>query len=163
MNRRALLATATAFGLTTFATACNRGPEAGNLLATATAVPSLSTFVSAVQTAELSGTVANEGPFTLFVPSNAAFAALPPGTLDQLSQPENRETLINILAYHAIRGTAPIAQFSGQQLNVVTAIGQTVRVDGTNGVRLNNANVIRADIPASNGIIHVIDQVLIPE
>ena len=163
ITRRTFAKSASALGFAALLSACANSDTPGNVVEVAASNPDLSTLVAAVQTAGLAETLQGEGSFTVFAPTNAAFAALPDGALESLLPPQNREMLVDVLAYHALQRTAPSAQFAGQQLNVVTAGGQTVRIDGTSGVRINDANVIRADIPASNGVIHIIDKVLIPQ
>lgn len=164
MDRRTFLTSMAATGAFGLTSACSRGNNtvSGNLLDVASAYPDLTTFVSLVQTAQLSSTLQSGAVFTVFAPTNAAFAALPPGTLESLRQPQNRETLVRILGYHALPRVAPSSQFRGQQLNLVTAEGQSIRVDGTRGLRVNDANVVLADISAANGLIHVVDTVLVP-
>ncbi|WP_370402312.1 fasciclin domain-containing protein [Sulfitobacter sp. JB4-11] len=120
------------------------------------------TLVAAVSAADLVGTLQSEGPFTVFAPTDAAFAALPEGTLDTLLLPENKDQLTAILTYHVLPGKVMAADIAGQRLSPTTVNGKAVHVDGRSGVRVNKANVIQADIPASNGVIHVIDRVLLP-
>ena len=103
----------------------------------------------------------------MFAPTNAAFEALPAGTVESLLQPENLDQLTSILTYHVVPGTITSDQVIGSRTSVATVQGDTVTVDGRvgkfgSGVRVNNANVVSADIIASNGVIHVIDAVLLP-
>ncbi|MFU8865232.1 MAG: fasciclin domain-containing protein [Rhodobacterales bacterium] len=121
-----------------------------------------STLVAAVGAADLAETLQGEGPFTIFAPTNTAFAALPAGTVETLLLPENRETLIAVLTYHVVPGMVTSDQLAGQRLNVETVQGQTVHIDAMAGVRVNNARVTQADIIGSNGVIHRIDTVLLP-
>ena len=121
-----------------------------------------STLVAAVQAAGLVETLKGDGPFTVFAPTNAAFAALPAGTVESLLRPENKEKLTAILTYHVIPGAVTSDQLAGKRLDVATVNGKTVHVDGRKGVKVNKANVVTADIMASNGVIHVIDRVLLP-
>ena len=126
-----------------------------------------STLVAAVSAAGLVDTLKGDGPFTVFAPTDEAFAALPAGTVESLLLPENKEQLISILTYHVLPGTVTSDQVLGQRLDVATLQGQIVRVDGTGGklgaaVTVNDANVTQADIIAENGVIHVIDKVLLP-
>ena len=120
------------------------------------------TLVAAVSAADLVATLQSDGPFTVFAPTDAAFAALPKGTVETLLLPENKDQLTAVLTYHVLPGKVMAADIAGQRLSPATVNGKTVHVDGRNGVRVNNANVIQADIPASNGVIHVIDRVLLP-
>ena len=122
-----------------------------------------STLVAAVQAAGLVETLKGDGPFTVFAPTNAAFAALPAGTVETLLMPENKDQLVKVLTYHVVPGAVTSDQLAGQRLNVATVQGQTVHVDGRDGVRVNKSNVTTADIIATNGVIHVIDKVLLPK
>jgi len=122
------------------------------------------TLVAALTAADLVETLQGDGPFTVFAPTDAAFAALPAGTLDNLLLPENKETLQSILLYHVVPGQIMAADVIGTRQNVATVNGATVHVDGTTklGVTVNGATVGPADIVATNGVVHVIDQVLLP-
>lgn len=134
-----------------------------NVVQTAMAADNLSTLVTAVQAADLADTLSGPGPFTVFAPTDAAFQALPPGVLDQLLLPENQPRLRALLAYHVLPGEVMSADIAGQQLAAATAQGSPVQIDAAgSGVRVDNANVIAADIDASNGVVHVIDRVLVP-
>ncbi|CAN0599395.1 unnamed protein product, partial [Ectocarpus sp. 12 AP-2014] len=93
----------------------------------------------------------------------AAFAALPAGTVETLLKPENKDQLVKVLTYHVVPGAVTSDQLAGQRLSVETVQGQSVHVNGTNGVHVNNARVTTADIMATNGVIHVIDKVLLPK
>ncbi|WP_299970597.1 fasciclin domain-containing protein [uncultured Roseobacter sp.] len=123
---------------------------------------SFDTLVAAVSAADLVETLQSEGPFTVFAPTDAAFAALPAGTVETLLKPENKDQLVSILTYHVLPGKVMAADLAGQRLSPETVNGKTVHVDGRNGVTVNGVDVIQADIPASNGVIHVIDEVLLP-
>ena len=122
-----------------------------------------STLVAAVGAAGLVDTLKSDGPFTVFAPTNAAFAALPAGTVDTLLMPENKDQLVKVLTYHVVPGAVTSDQLAGQRLSVATVQGQNVHVNGTHGVKVNDATVTSADIIASNGVIHVIDKVLLPK
>jgi uncharacterized surface protein with fasciclin (FAS1) repeats len=124
--------------------------------------PDFSTLVAAVSAAGLVDTLKSDGPFTVFAPTNAAFAALPAGTVEGLLLRENRDTLISILTYHVVPGAVTSDQLVGQRIDVATVQGDTVHINGTHGVRVNDATVTTVDIIASNGVIHVIDTVLLP-
>lgn len=122
----------------------------------------LSTLVAAVQAAGLVDVLSSEGPFTVFAPTNEAFAALPEGTLESLLLEENRETLIAILTYHVVPGTVMSGDLSdGLQAETVQGSNVTIGV-GYNSVTVNGANVVQADVVASNGVVHVIDAVILP-
>lgn len=120
------------------------------------------TLVAAVSAADLVATLQSEGPFTVFAPTDAAFAALPAGTVETLLKPENKDQLTAILTYHVLPGKVMAADIAGKRLSPTTVNGKAVHVDGRNGVKVEKARVIQADIPASNGVIHVIDRVLLP-
>ncbi len=120
------------------------------------------TLVAAVSAADLVSTLQSDGPFTVFAPTDAAFAALPAGTVETLLKPENKDQLTAILTYHVLPGKVMAADIAGKRLSPTTVNGKAVHVDGRNGVKVENATVIQADIPASNGVIHVIDSVLLP-
>lgn len=122
-----------------------------------------STLVAAVGAADLATTLKGDGPFTIFAPTNAAFAALPAGTVETLLLPENKDTLVSILTYHVVPGAVTSDQLAGQRLDVETVQGQTVHINATDGVRVNTARVTQADITGSNGVIHRIDSVLLPK
>ncbi|CUH79183.1 Immunogenic protein MPT70 precursor [Tritonibacter multivorans] len=122
-----------------------------------------STLVAAVSAAGLVDTLKSDGPFTVFAPTNAAFAALPAGTVDTLLMPETKDQLVKVLTYHVVPGAVTSDQLAGQRLSVATVQGQNVHVNGTHGVKVNDATVTSADIIASNGVIHVIDKVLLPK
>ncbi|HEX6888802.1 MAG TPA: fasciclin domain-containing protein [Candidatus Nanopelagicales bacterium] len=137
--------------------------EAGTIVDVAAANPDFSTLVAAVKAAGLAETLSGEGPFTVFAPTNAAFEALPKGLLDALLLPENKELLTSILTYHVVSGEVMAADVTPG--DVPTVEGKTIELttdDG--GVQVNGlANVTAADVDASNGVIHVIDAVLVPE
>ena len=121
------------------------------------------TLVAAVQAAELVETLKGEGPFTVFAPTDEAFAALPEGTVENLLLPENRDQLVAVLTYHVIPGAVMSSDIAGQAVMPETVQGATLDIDATgDGVMVNDATVVQADIEASNGVIHVIDRVLLP-
>jgi uncharacterized surface protein with fasciclin (FAS1) repeats len=121
-----------------------------------------STLVAAVQAAGLAETLSGPGPFTVFAPTNAAFAALPAGTVDNLLKPENKDQLVSILTYHVVPGKVMSASLAGTTATPATVNGATVTIDGTAGVKVNGANVVTADLEAVNGVVHVIDAVILP-
>ena len=133
-----------------------------DIVDTAVAAGSFTTLVAAVGAAGLADTLKGEGPFTVFAPTDAAFAALPAGTVDDLVKPENKEKLTAILLLHVLPGAVMADDVSGKVLDPATAGGSTVHVDGTDGVTVNGARVISADIACTNGVIHAIDTVLLP-
>jgi uncharacterized surface protein with fasciclin (FAS1) repeats len=120
------------------------------------------TLVAALKAADLVDTLAGDGPFTVFAPTNAAFAKLPKGAVANLLKPENKEQLKKVLTYHVVSGAVPSSKLKNGQ-KVATVEGSTVTVHIRRGqVKINNAAVTTANIKASNGIIHVIDRVIMP-
>lgn len=134
-----------------------------DIVDTAVAAGSFTTLVAAVSAAGLVDTLKGAGPFTVFAPSDDAFAALPVGTVDTLVKPENKDKLTAILLLHVLPSKVMAADVAGQVLDPVTAGGTTIHVDGTDGVTVDGAKVVTADIACSNGVIHVIDAVLLPK
>ncbi len=135
-----------------------------DLVDTAAQSPDFGTLVTAIQTAGLSETLKSSGPFTVFAPTNEAFAKLPAGTVDELLKPANRERLRRILSYHVVPGRFPssvVAQLNGRNVPTLEGSFAPVAVNGPT-VKLGDASVVQADIAATNGVIHVIDTVLIP-
>jgi uncharacterized surface protein with fasciclin (FAS1) repeats len=134
-----------------------------NIVETAQATPDLSTLVDAVVAADLVETLSGEGPFTVFAPTNDAFAALPPAELERLLKPANKDELAKILTYHVVAGDVMAADLSdGQKVETVEGQDITVTIDGDT-VKLNDtATVVQPDIKTSNGTVHVIDGVLLP-
>jgi len=133
-----------------------------NIVETAVSAGSFNTLVAAVQAADLVDTLSGDGPFTVFAPTDAAFAKLPAGTVENLLKPENKDQLVAVLTYHVLAGQVMSGDVAGKTLSPKTVQGTTVDVDATSGVKVDNANVISADILASNGVIHVIDTVILP-
>lgn len=136
--------------------------RAQNIVDTAVAAGQFETLVAAVQAAGLVETLKSEGPFTVFAPTDAAFAALPAGTVEMLLKPENKDKLLAVLTYHVIPGAVMSRELSGKKLMVATVQGSEVSIDAIMGVKVDNATVVTADIETSNGVIHVIDQVILP-
>jgi transforming growth factor-beta-induced protein len=137
-------------------------PMLSDIVDTAVADGRFTTLVAAVQAAELVDTLKGEGPFTVFAPTDDAFAALPEGTLDSLLLPENKQALTDILLYHVVSGKVMAADVTALT-SATTVLGKdvTVKVDMGN-VYINDAQVVITDIATSNGVIHVIDAVLLP-
>jgi uncharacterized surface protein with fasciclin (FAS1) repeats len=135
---------------------------AQDIVDTAVSAGQFDTLVAAVTAADLVDTLKGDGPYTVFAPTDEAFAALPVGTLDNLLKPENKDQLAAILTYHVIPGKIMSADIAGQVSDVETVNGATLAVNATHGVTVNGANVVSADIETSNGVIHVIDAVVIP-
>lgn len=136
--------------------------KTSNIVETAVAAGSFNTLVAAVKAAGLAETLSGPGPFTVFAPSDEAFAKLPAGTVESLLLPENKDKLVSILTYHVVPG-AVTSDKVVKLSNATTVEGQRVDISATNGVKVDKANVVKADIIASNGVIHVIDSVLMPE
>ena len=163
MHRRTALKLGAALAGTAALAACSGVTHSPDIVDIAAANEgTFGTLVAAVGAAGLTGTLKGDGPFTLFAPTNAAFDALPAGTVDTLLRPENRDQLVKVLTYHVVPGAITSGQLAGTRQNVATVQGQTVHVDGRHGVRVNNARVIKADVIGSNGVIHAIDKVLLP-
>lgn len=139
----------------------NQTSSKGNIVQVAEANGSFKTLTAALKAAGLDKTLASGGPYTVFAPTDAAFAALPEGTVEKLLKPENRATLVKILTYHVVSGENLSTSLKSGPVN--TLEGAPVRVDvGPNGVMVNTAKVMKADVKASNGVIHVIDKVMLP-
>lgn len=135
---------------------------AQDIVDTAAANDAFSTLVAAVTAAGLVETLKGDGPFTVFAPTNDAFAKLPAGTIENLLKPENKDQLVAILTYHVVPGKVMSSDLAGKQLKATTVQGTMVDIDATDGVTVNGANVTAADIVTDNGVIHVIDQVILP-
>ncbi len=133
-----------------------------DIVDTAVEAGSFETLVAAVQAAGLVETLKGEGPFTVFAPTDEAFAALPEGTVEELLKPENKEQLVSILTYHVVPGKVMSGDLS-DDMAATTVQGSDVMIDLDNGVMVEEATVVSADIETSNGVIHVIDTVILPE
>ena len=133
-----------------------------NIVETAVQSGKFNTLVAALKAAGLVNTLNGKGPFTVFAPSDTAFSKLPAGTVDGLLKPENKAKLVSILAYHVIPGKIMSGDIAGKKISVKTVQGSEISVDAMYGVKINDSNVVSADITATNGVIHVIDKVLIP-
>jgi uncharacterized surface protein with fasciclin (FAS1) repeats len=133
---------------------------AGTIVDVASAAGNFGTLVAAVTAADLVETLSGTGPFTVFAPTDDAFAALPAGVLDALLLPENKALLAQILTYHVVSGMVMAADVTDG--DVATVEGQTIKLSTADGVSVNGAKVIAADVAASNGVIHAIDAVILP-
>ncbi|NRB00514.1 MAG: fasciclin domain-containing protein [Rhodobacteraceae bacterium] len=167
MKRRSIIKGFVAAGALAALGACAQQEEAPTIVDIAAGNDDFSTLVAAVTAAGLVDTLSGDGPFTVFAPTNDAFAALPAGTVESLLEPENIDTLTDILTYHVISGNVTSDQVIGQNLSVEALNGGTLTINGAagkfgTGVTVNDANVIATDIIGSNGVIHVIDSVLLP-
>lgn len=154
-----------AFAVSAFADHHNEGEMAAkaDIVDTAVAAGQFETLAAALTAADLVGTLKGDGPFTVFAPTDEAFAKLPEGTVETLLKPENKDQLIAVLTYHVVAGK--VAAQDVVKLDAATTVnGADVSItvaDG--GVQVDNANVVATDIEASNGIIHVIDTVILPK
>jgi len=180
---KALAATATLAVLVAIGT---NGARANDIFSIAASSDSFETLAAALETAGLVDTLQQDGPFTVFAPTDEAFTALPEGTVENLLKPKNRDMLVAILAHHVVRGAVISADLVGKDVKAVTVNGAAVAIDGNIGslrqnswkmsqdgkgqiggywnphVQVNDAPVVHPDIVASNGVIHLIDKVLLP-
>jgi uncharacterized surface protein with fasciclin (FAS1) repeats len=132
-----------------------------DIIDTAVKAGSFKTLAAALKAARLVDTLKGKGPFTVFAPTDEAFEKLPAGTVETLLKPENKDKLVAILTYHVVAGNVKAAEVVKLK-SAETVLGQTVAIDATDGVKINNAKVVKADIDCGNGVIHVIDTVLLP-
>ena len=159
MLRKTLLSAtaAAAFALPTVSNA-----SSADIVDTAVSAGSFNTLVAAVQAAGLVDTLKGDGPFTVFAPTDEAFAALPAGTVENLLLPENRDQLVAILTYHVVPGKVMAGDIAGKKTDAATVNGDTVTINAFGDVLVDGAQVVQADIETSNGVIHVIDEVILP-
>jgi uncharacterized surface protein with fasciclin (FAS1) repeats len=163
MNRRFAIKTFAALSVAALTAACAPMNDGDDIIDIAASNEDFSTLVAAVQAAGLVETLKSDGPFTVFAPTNDAFAKLPEGTVESLLLPENKDQLVSILTYHVVSGVATSETLAGKRVRYATVNGETVHIDGTgDGVTVEDANVVAADIMATNGVIHVIDSVILP-
>ena len=138
------------------------GGHKHDIVDTAIKAGSFNTLVAAVQAAELVETLKSKGPFTVFAPTDEAFSKLDKATLESLLKPENKDQLVAILTYHVVAGKVMSTDITGN-MEPATVNGSTINITLNNGkVMINDATVISADVDTDNGVIHVIDTVLIP-
>ena len=133
-----------------------------DIVDTAVSAGQFNTLVAAVEAADLVTTLKGDGPFTVFAPTDEAFAALPEGTVENLLKPENKEQLISVLTYHVVAGKIMSSDIAGTTTMVESVQGSDLDVNATNGVTVDGATVVTADIETDNGVIHVIDKVILP-
>lgn len=134
-----------------------------DIVDTAVANGSFSTLAAALQAGDLVGTLKSDGPFTVFAPTDEAFAKLPEGTIDTLLKPENKDKLVEILTYHVVPGKVTASQVVNiNSAEAVNGMALSIKVD-EGSVFVNDAQVIATDVMASNGVIHVVDTVIIPK
>ena len=156
--RTSALALVAALALATPARAADK-----DIVDTAVAAGSFSTLAAALKAAGLVETLKGKGPFTVFAPTDDAFAKLPAGTVENLLKPENKAKLVSILTYHVVPGNVAAAQVMKMK-TAKTVAGESVTISSSGGkVMIDNSTVAKADIAASNGVIHVIDTVLMPK
>jgi uncharacterized surface protein with fasciclin (FAS1) repeats len=134
-----------------------------NIVDTAVEAGKFNTLVAAVKAAGLVETLSGPGPFTVFAPTDEAFAKLPAGTVDDLLKPENKAKLVAILTYHVVPGKVMAADIAGKKMMVKTVQGGEASVDAMKDVMIDGAKVIMPDVAASNGVIHAIDAVIMPK
>ncbi len=135
----------------------------GNIVELASTNASFKTLTKAVQAAGLTETLSGKGPYTVFAPTDQAFAALPQGTVENLLKPENKEQLVKLLTYHVIAGEVTSSQITPGEVKTVEGTPVKIEVDKSSSeVNVNNAKVTQPDIKASNGVIHVVDKVIMP-
>lgn len=145
------------------ASAIAHAEEKKDIVDTAVAAGSFKTLVAAVKAADLVDTLKGKGPFTVFAPTDEAFAKLPEGTVESLLKPENKKKLIAVLTYHVVPGKV-MAKDVVKLTEAKTVQGSPVKIEVKEGkVRVDNANVVKTDIETSNGVIHVIDTVILPK
>ena len=160
MYRKTLLAAAAAVTFSMVSVSA----YAANIVDTAVKAGQFNTLVAALSAAGLADTLKGAGPFTVFAPTDEAFKKLPPGTVENLLKPENKAQLVRILTYHVVSGKTLSADLAGKKLDVKTIEGGMLTVDATmGGVSVNNAKVVSADVGADNGVIHVVDSVMLPK
>ena len=135
-----------------------------SIVDTAVKAGQFNTLAAALSAGDLVVVLKGNGPFTVFAPTDEAFKKLPPGTVENLLKPENKAQLVKILTYHVVPGKVMSADLAGKKTDAKTVQGEMVMVDAKmGGVTVNNAKVVTADVVADNGVIHVIDTVLIPK
>ena len=137
---------------------------AADIVETAAANGSFTTLVAAAKAAGLVDTLKGPGPFTVFAPTDEAFKKLPAGTVENLLKPENKTQLTKVLTYHVVPGKVMASDVKGKTTTAKTVEGSTVAIDASgSAVKVDNATVSKADVTASNGVIHVIDTVVMPK
>jgi uncharacterized surface protein with fasciclin (FAS1) repeats len=136
--------------------------SAANIVETAKGAGQFNTLLTAAKAAGLAPTLSRKGPFTVFAPTDAAFAKLPKGTVQNLLRPENKGKLAALLKYHVVAGEIEAADIKPGRSHVRTVNGKSITVRKHGGVSVNGVKVVAADVKASNGVIHVINRVLMP-
>lgn len=161
MFRKTLFALTAATAIAGSALVAGTASAKKDIVDTAVTAGTFETLVAAVSAAELVDTLKGDGPFTVFAPTDEAFAALPEGTVETLLLPENKAQLIEILTYHVVPGKVMSTDLS-DDMTAETVQGSEITIDLDDGVKINEATVTAADIETSNGVIHVIDAVILP-
>ena len=159
LSRKSILNSIAALPLTLISATSN----ALDIVDTAVSAGQFNTLVAAVEAADLVNTLKGDGPFTVFAPTDEAFAALPEGTVENLLKPENKDQLIAVLTYHVVPGKIMSSDIAGTATMVESVQGSELDVNATNGVTVDGATVVTADIETDNGVIHVIDRVVLPQ
>ncbi len=138
--------------------------QAKDIVDTAVSAGQFETLVAAVKAAGLVETLKGDGPYTVFAPTDEAFAKLPAGTVEDLLKPENKEQLVAVLTYHVVPGKVMSKDIAGKKIDAKTVQGSMAKVDATgSGAKIDNANIVKVDIETDNGVIHVIDAVILPQ
>ena len=158
-RRKSILNTIAALPLTLISATSN----ALDIVDTAVSAGQFNTLVAAVEAADLITTLKGDGPFTVFAPTDEAFAALPEGTVENLLKPENKDQLVAVLTYHVVPGKIMSSDIAGTATMVESVQGSELDVNATDGVTVDGATVVTADIETDNGVIHVIDRVVLPQ
>ena len=158
-SKKSILNTIAALPLALIGTTSN----ALDIVDTAVSAGQFNTLVAAVEAADLVTTLKGDGPFTVFAPTDEAFAALPEGTVENLLKPENKDQLIAVLTYHVVPGKIMSSDIAGTATMVESVQGSELDVKATDGVTVDGATVVTADIVTDNGVIHVIERVVLPQ
>ena len=162
MKSTRILALAAFLGSTLMLPLAQAADKPSDIVAVASSAGSFKTLVAAVKAAGLVETLQGKGPFTVFAPTDEAFAKLPAGTVESLLKPENKEKLVAILTYHVVAGKVMAADVKTMKAKTVNGKELSIKVEG-GAVTVDNAKVVKTDVAASNGVIHVIDTVVLPK
>ena len=158
------LVTTSLIGMLAFASiASAEKKEKKDIVDTAVAAGSFNTLAAALKAGGLVDALKGDGPFTVFAPTDEAFAALPEGTVENLLKPENKDQLIAVLTYHVVPGKIMSSDIAGTATMVESVQGSELDVNATDGVTVDGATVVTADIETDNGVIHVINRVVLPQ
>ncbi|MEL6373251.1 MAG: fasciclin domain-containing protein [Pseudomonadota bacterium] len=160
--RRAAVALAVALPVAVGAVAAQAGGHSKDIVDTAAGAKNLSTLVKLVKAAGLVDTLKGKGPFTVFAPDNAAFDKLPKKVVTMLLDPKNKAALQSVLTYHVLSGKVMAGDIAGKQMMAKSVQGAKIDVNAKDGVSVNGAKVTTANIATSNGVVHIIDTVILP-